>query len=144
MSSSVHFYNNQIPFVLKKKGLIRQWIKETIENEGKTMGEINYMFGDDEYVLHVNQEFLHHDYFTDIITFDYCEQETISGDIVISVTRVKENAHIFHVNMEHELHRVMIHGILHLCGYKDKTKREEKQMREKENFYLQKFPVNNL
>jgi len=144
MSSSICFFNNNINFVLKHKRLLRQWITETIENEGKIVGDINYMFGNDEYVLGINQEFLQHDFLTDIITFDYCEQNVISGDIVISIDRVKENATIFHVSRDQELHRVIIHGILHLCGYKDKSKKEENEMRTKEDFYLHRFPVNNL
>ena len=141
MPSPITFYSHDISFVLKQKGLIRQWIEATIAEEGKLVGEISYMFGNDKYVLRINQEFLQHNFLTDIITFDYCENQIISGDIVISIDRVKENAGIFKVNFEQELHRVLIHGILHLCGYKDKNKKEEAQMRAKEDYYLQKFPI---
>ena len=144
MSSPILFLNNNIPFSLKQKNRIRQWIEAAIQHEGKTVGEITYMFGDDAYVLQINQSFLQHDYLTDIITFDYCEGDVISGDIVISVDRVRENARLYHMRVEEEMHRVIIHGILHLCGYKDKRKKEAQQMREKEDYYLRIFPINNL
>ena len=97
------------------------------------------MFYDDEEVLKINKQFLNHDFYTDIITFDYTEGETVSGDIVISIERVGENAKTYNVDFQSELNRVIIHGILHLCGYKDKKRDEEKLMRSKEEFYMSRF-----
>lgn len=115
---------------------ITSWIEYLITNEGKKMGDINYIFCDDEYLLKINQDYLQHDYYTDIITFDYVKGKKISGDIFVSVTRVSENAPLLSKSFEEELHRVLAHGVLHLCGYKDKTEAEIKEMRSKEDFYL--------
>lgn len=115
---------------------IKAWVENIIISEGKKLGEINYIFCDDEYLLKVNQDFLQHDYYTDIITFDYVKGKTISGDIFVSVTRIKDNAEVLQKDFQSEFHRVVAHGVLHLCGYKDKTDEEEKQMRAKENFYI--------
>lgn len=112
------------------------WLKTIILNENKKSGEINYIFCDDEYLLQINQDYLQHDYYTDIITFDYVKGKTISGDIFVSLPRISDNASTHSRNFEDELHRVLAHGILHLCGYKDKTEEEEKEMRSKEDFYL--------
>ena len=113
-----------------------QWLENIIISEGKKLGEINYIFCDDEYLLKVNQDFLAHDYYTDIITFDYVKGKTISADIFVSLPRIFDNASTLSKNFEDEFHRVLAHGILHLCGYKDKTEAEEKEMRSKEDFYL--------
>lgn len=115
---------------------ITSWIEYIITNEGKKMGDINYIFCDDEYLLKINQDYLQHDYYTDIITFDYVKGKKISGDIFVSVTRVSENAPLLSKSFEEELYRVIAHGVLHLCGYKDKTEDEIKEMRSKEDFYL--------
>lgn len=115
---------------------ITSWIEYIITHEGKKLGDINYIFCDDEYLLKINQDYLQHDYYTDIITFDYVKGKKISGDIFVSVTRVSENAPLLSKSFEEELHRVIAHGVLHLCGYKDKTKAEIKEMRNKEDFYL--------
>lgn len=115
------------------------WISQTIINEGKTVGEINIIFCNDEYLLKINQEHLTHDYYTDIITFDYSENTIISGDLFISKDRVEENAEEYKVSFENELNRVIIHGILHLIGYNDKSESEIKEMRTKENYYLDKL-----
>ncbi len=115
------------------------WISQTIINEGKTVGEINIIFCNDEYLLKINQEHLTHDYYTDIITFDYSENNLISGDLFISKDRVEENAEEYKVSFENELNRVIIHGILHLIGYNDKSESEIKEMRTKENYYLDKL-----
>lgn len=112
------------------------WLKTIIRNENKKSGEINYIFCDDEYLLQINRDFLQHDYYTDIITFDYVKGKTISGDIFVSLPRISDNASTRSKNFEDELHRVLAHGILHLCGYMDKTEEEEKEMRSKEDFYL--------
>lgn len=107
-----------------------------LEQESKVLGDISIIFVTDSYLLEMNQKYLDHDAYTDIITFDYCVTNIVSGDLFISVDRVQENARIVNVDFLTELHRVMIHGILHLCGYKDKTDEEERLMRELENKYL--------
>ncbi len=109
------------------------WILRVIEKEKLIMSDIALIFCDDEYLLKVNQEYLDHDFYTDIITFDYCSDNLVSGDLFISVERVRENAEYFQVTFEQELNRVIIHGVLHLCGYKDKTDQEELLMRKKES-----------
>lgn len=112
------------------------WIEKIINTEGKKLGEINYIFCDDAYLLHINQVFLQHDYYTDIITFDNVRGKTISGEIFISLQRIKENAELLSKNYEEEKKRVIAHGVLHLCGYKDKTEEQQKEMRAKEDYYL--------
>ena len=96
------------------------WIRRVADTYGKKVGEVGYLFCDDEHILEVNREYLGHDYYTDIITFDYCEGNILSGDLVISLDTVRTNAEMFHKNYDEELHRVIIHGILHLCGLNDK------------------------
>jgi len=118
------------------------WINSVIKEEGMIIGELVYVFCNDEYLLKKNIQFLNHNTLTDVITFDYSEEEIISGDILISTERVVENAKIFNVNYLTELHRVMVHGLLHLLGYKDKTEKDANTMREKENYYLNKFTNN--
>jgi rRNA maturation RNase YbeY len=132
----IYYHNEDVSFQLKNKRLLRDWIKITAENESKIVGAINYIFVSDEYLLKLNNEALNHDFYTDIITFDYCENNRISGDLFISIDRVKENAELLHTTLIDELHRVMIHGVLHLCGYGDKSSKEEKLMRSKEEYYL--------
>jgi rRNA maturation RNase YbeY len=126
-----------IPKIQKRK--ITRWIKETITSEGKVTGDISFIFCSDAYLLEVNKQYLNHDYFTDIITFDYVENNLISGDIFISCDRVKENAAQFKTGFENELSRIIIHGVLHLLGYKDKSKKEKLRMTDKENFYLKEL-----
>ncbi|MBO7159868.1 MAG: rRNA maturation RNase YbeY [Paludibacteraceae bacterium] len=109
------------------------WVKNVAASHGKTIGEIAYIFCSDPYILEVNKQYLQHDYFTDVITFDYTEGNKISGDIFISLDTVQSNAEQFGVDFYEELERVIIHGILHLCGFKDKEEAEEAQMREEEN-----------
>ena len=118
---------------LKKK---IDWLKKIIASEKKQLGDIVFVFCSDAYLLEKNIEFLKHNTLTDVITFDYCKNDEISGDILISLDRVKENSKIFKVNFFNELDRVMVHGLLHLLGYKDKTKKDSKLMKSKENFYL--------
>lgn len=132
-------FHNEIEFVLQNQQELRRWIKKVITSENKEMGEINYIFCSDEYLLERNIKYLDHDTLTDIITFNYCKGQIITSDIMISIDRVKENSTIFDNSFSEELHRVMIHGILHLIGYDDKTEKEKKLMREKENFYLKKL-----
>lgn len=116
-----------------------EWIETIILSEEKKIGEINYIFCDDEYLLKVNQDYLQHDYYTDIITFDYVKGKTIAGDIFVSLQRISDNANIHQKQFENEFLRVIAHGILHLCGYKDKTESEEKLMRSKEDYYLNMY-----
>ncbi|SDM06981.1 rRNA maturation RNase YbeY [Chryseobacterium taihuense] len=115
------------------------WLQDIIVSEQKKIGEINYIFCDDEYILKVNQDYLQHDYYTDIITFDYVKGKTISGEIFVSLQRISDNASILSKDYEDELRRVLAHGILHLCGYKDKSGEEEREMRNKEDYYLNKY-----
>lgn len=112
------------------------WLEDVIKTENKKLGEINYILCDDEYLLKVNQDFLDHDYYTDIITFDYVKGKTISGDIFVSLPRISDNAKTLVRDFNSEFHRVLAHGILHLMGYKDKTEEEITVMRQKEDFYL--------
>lgn len=115
------------------RNIFSDWIAKVAHTYGKKIGEINYIFCDDEKILEINRQFLQHDYYTDIITFDYCEGDTLSGDIFISVDTVTANAKEYSVSFDEELKRVMIHGILHLCGQNDKTADEQQEMRIKEN-----------
>lgn len=133
---SINFFAEDVSFPKIKRRFTTKWIKSTIVSEGKSPGDISFIFCSDEYLLEVNKKYLQHDYFTDIITFDYVENGRISGDIFISVDRVKENAAMFANTFEKELNRILIHGILHLLGYKDKDKGEKELMTEKEDFYL--------
>ena len=121
---------------------INLWINSVIIEEGMIIGELVYVFCNDEYLLKKNIQFLNHNSLTDVITFDYSQDEIISGDILISTERVAENAKIFKVHYLTELHRVMVHGLLHLLGYKDKIEKDANTMREKENYYLNKFTNN--
>jgi rRNA maturation RNase YbeY len=114
----------------------KQWVKGIILEENKKEGDIVFVFCNDEYLLKKNIQFLNHDTYTDVITFDYCSDSIINGDILISIERIKENAKNFEVDFLTELNRVMVHGLLHLLGYKDKTELDAKLMREKEDFYL--------
>ena len=116
-----------------------KWLENLIISENKKPGEINYIFCDDDYLLKVNQDYLDHDYYTDIITFDYVKGKTISGDIFVSLPRISDNAKNLVKDFNSEFHRVLAHGILHLMGYKDKTEEEITEMRQKEDFYLNVF-----
>lgn len=135
---SILFHSEGIPFVLKQKGEIRKWIKATIANENQRCGDLSFIFCSDDYLLDMNIQYLNHDTLTDIITFDNSEEEgLIEGDIFISIDRIKDNASSFKTSERDELHRVIIHGILHLLGYKDKGKEHKANMTAKENQYLQ-------
>lgn len=118
---------------------IAPWLENLIREEHFKPGEISYIFCDDEYLLKVNQDYLQHDYYTDIITFDYVKGKIISGDIFVSLQRISENAQLLEKDFNEELRRVIAHGVLHLCGYKDKSDEEKKEMRGKEDYYLSKF-----
>jgi rRNA maturation RNase YbeY len=133
---AISFSNDNIIFNLKRKSELKTWIKTIIEKEKRSLGNLNYTFLSDDSLLKMNIEYLKHNTYTDIITFNYNEEKKVSGDIFISVDRVRENARKFEVSFEEELHRVIIHGVLHLCGYKDKTKTDSEMMRKKENSAL--------
>jgi len=135
------YYNNiDSKYIIKEKRKLNNWIKSCITEEGKIIDNISFNLCSDEYILQLNNEALQHDYYTDIITFELNEKdEPIEGDIYISIDRVKDNARTLHIPFINELHRVLIHGVLHLCGYKDNSKKEELLMREKENYYLNKL-----
>jgi len=133
---SINYCSEDVSSPKIQKRKISGWIKETITSEEKTPGDISFIFCSDEYLLKVNKQYLDHDYFTDIITFDYVEDNVISGDIFISCDRVKENAIEFKTGFENELSRIIIHGVLHLLGFKDKNKKDKLLMTQKEDFYL--------
>lgn len=136
---AIHFFEEDVTYKLKDKLKIKQWIKDTISAEGYKLQELTYIFCSDAYLLKINQQYLDHDTYTDIITFDNSEYEgEIVGDIFISIPRIKENAVKFKVSEADELHRVIIHGALHLLGYKDKTPADNKNMTQKEDQYLAK------
>ncbi len=135
----VFFFEEDIKYHLKNKTLIKKWINQTIIDEGYLLEELNVILCSDAYLLNLNQQYLNHDTFTDIITFDNSEStsaKNIVGDIFISLERVKENAQTFSVKTDFELHRVIIHGVLHLLGYPDKKPTQKKIMTEKEDYYL--------
>ena len=132
-------FNYETDFSLKNEDAISSWILNMISKEAYKLEEINYVFCDDAYLHKLNVEFLNHDTLTDIISFDYSIGKLIQGDIFISIERVKDNAKDFSVSLEEELNRVIIHGVLHYCGYKDKTDADAKVMRDKENHYLKQL-----
>ncbi|MBL0047158.1 MAG: rRNA maturation RNase YbeY [Bacteroidetes bacterium] len=146
----IHFFVEQIKFTLKHKAKHRSWIVQTLQGEKKSLGEINYIFCSDAFLLEINTSYLHHNTLTDIITFPIEHAPTpisgkklkarVSGEIYISIERVIENAEKFQSGFESELKRVMIHGVMHLCGYGDKSATEASKMRKKEAFYMMRFP----
>jgi len=134
-------FSYEIPFLLSNEEVYSNWISSAIASENKVAGEINYIFCSDDYLLSINRQYLNHDTLTDIISFDYSVGNVLQGDIFISIERVKENAVDFNVLFEEELKRVMIHGVLHYCGYKDKSAKEEVIMRSKEEEKMKMFHV---
>lgn len=139
---AIHFHQADQSTVLKNKIRLKQFLASIVQDFRKNhrIDTINYIFCSDEYLLSINQEYLQHDTYTDIITFDLSNNKTeIVSDIFISIDRVKENAQKFNSNIEHELHRVLFHGILHLCGLKDKSKQDAALMRSKEEYYLNTY-----
>ena len=137
ITERITFQSQDIDLVIKEKNKIRLWIVDAINKERKKTGNITYIFCTDEYLLKMNQEYLKHDDLTDVITFDYTEGDRVSGDIFISYERIMDNSNTLGTALEDELHRVMIHGVLHLCGYKDKQPDAKAQMTDKENQYLE-------
>jgi probable rRNA maturation factor len=134
-------FNYETEFIIENEEAIATWLSRVIVSENKKEGEINYIFCDDEYLLKINLEYLNHDTLTDIISFDYSMGNELNGDIFVSVERVRDNANDFKVSFEDELKRVLVHGILHYCGYQDKSDEDEKIMRSKEDEKLAMFHV---
>lgn len=134
-------FNYEIDFALDDEVYFTDWITSVIVSEGFQVGPLNYIFCSDDYLLKVNLDYLNHDTYTDIITFDYCEGQQVSGDIFVSIDRVRENAKSFEVSFKNELLRVMAHGLLHLMNYKDKTEEDRLLMRSKENEKIKMFHV---
>lgn len=132
-------FNYETNFELPYEKEFSSWISKVITTENRKEGEINYIFCDDAYLLDINLKYLNHDTLTDIISFDYSVGKELHGDIYISVQRVKENAKDFEVDFEDEIRRVMVHGILHYCGYKDKSDQEQKLMRSKEDYHMNQW-----
>lgn len=132
----VRYFNEDLKFDLKGRALNNKWLKMVAESEIKRLGAINIIFCSDNYILDVNMKYLQHDYFTDIITFDYCEKSVLNGDLFISIDSVRDNAEFYHTEFEDELNRVMVHGVLHLIGYDDHTPEDIAMMRSKEDYYL--------
>ena len=137
----ISYYFEDIDFKLKDKIRIRKWLRLVAESEIFVLGDISIIFCSDNYILDINQKYLQHDYFTDIITFDYTEGNRISGDLFISIESVRENSMEYGTEFIDELHRVIVHGVLHLIGYDDHTEEEIDMMRKKENYYLSLFEL---
>lgn len=132
----VRYFIEDISFKFNKKRFTKLWLENVALNEGKTLGDINIIFCSDPYILDVNQRFLQHTYYTDIITFDYCEGDILSGDLFISIDTVRDNSLFYHTDFNEELNRVIVHGILHLVGYDDHSESDIAIMRSKEDQYL--------
>lgn len=138
---AIQFFTEDISSISIKKIILKKWISNLIKNENCVLGDLNIIFCSDDYILTINNQYLKHDYYTDIITFDYCVDKTINGDLFISIDTVKTNSEKFKTSYNQELHRVIFHGVLHLVGFKDKTPKDEKLMRKKENQYLEMFEI---
>lgn len=134
----VTFFDQDIHFVLKNKFAHREWLKYVADEEKRHIADISIIFCSDDYLLDINRKYLGHDYYTDIITFDYCESDKLSGDLFISIDTVRSNAEYYSVKFEDELDRVIVHGLLHLVGYDDHNDEQISEMRSKENHYLEK------
>ncbi len=136
---AVYYFDEDVKTTKIKKRKLNAWIKSCVSDYDKRVGDINYIFCSDEYLKEINIKYLDHHYFTDVITFNNNIDDIVSGDIYISIDRVAENADDYNVKFINELHRVMIHGVLHLLGFNDKTEDEQKEMRAMENLYLGKL-----
>ena len=134
-------FNYESDFSLEQEEVYSSWIETIVESENKILGEISYIFCDDEYLHTINMQYLNHDTLTDIISFDYTEGDIISGDIFVSIERVEDNAKDFNVSFDEELKRVLAHGVLHYCGYKDKSDEDALLMRTKEEEKIKLFHV---
>jgi rRNA maturation RNase YbeY len=137
-SKTCFFFENR-DFKLENRSKLKAFIESIFKKEGKKLGSINYIFCQDKRLLKINQQFLKHDFYTDIITFDLSEGNSTQAEVYISIDRVRNNAETLQVSFKSELHRVIFHGALHLCHYRDKTERENEEMRKKEDFYLNKY-----
>jgi len=142
LQNKILFFTEDNTYRIRKKRILREWLFEVIGAESKRVGEINIILCSDEYLHKINLEYLNHDTLTDIVTFDSTEDNIISGELYISIDRIKENAKKFSTFTMNELHRVIVHGVLHLCGFGDKTEKEKELMTSKENFYLALRPLN--
>ncbi|MEQ1676301.1 MAG: rRNA maturation RNase YbeY [Chitinophagaceae bacterium] len=142
--SKVRFFFEQKGFSLENRRALKHFIETIFVKEKKRLSAINYIFCSDKRVLEINRQFLNHDYFTDIITFDLSESRSIEAEVYISIDRVRENARLLNISFKSELHRVIFHGVLHLCGYKDKKPADIKKMRGKESIYLNKYGIGQV
>lgn len=133
----IRYFTEDIKFEFKSKVFNNKWLRLVAQSEIRKIGDINIIFCSDNYILDVNMRYLQHDYFTDIITFDYCEKNVLSGDLFISIDSVRENSVFYGTDFKDELNRVMVHGLLHLIGYDDHTPEDINMMRSKENYYLE-------
>lgn len=145
MSSNINFFTEDVEFKLKHKAILKKWISEVVKSENQLIDDLNYIFCSDEYLLEINRQYLDHDYYTDIITFDHREeeQEPISSDIFVSIDRIKDNSNTLGVSFEQELYRVLIHGVLHLLGQADKTEQQQTEMRKREEASLSLLQIPN-
>ena len=137
--SRVYFFFERRDFNLNNRSGLKKFIESLFKKEGRKLSAINYIFCSDKRLLEINQQFLSHDYYTDIITFDLSESNAVQAEIYISIDRVRDNSKNLGISFKSELHRVIFHGALHLCGYGDKTKKQEEEMRAKENFFLSEY-----
>lgn len=140
VEQEIEFFTEEIDFQLDRPKAINSWLNQVAKSEHKTLGALSFIFCSDEYLHNINVQYLNHDTYTDIITFDYSEGNILAGDIFISIERVQENAKSFNVDFFEEFCRVLVHGVLHLIGYKDKSIEEQQTMRAKEDFYLTLLP----
>jgi len=132
----ISYFTEGVKFLFKNRRATNSWLKTVAESEIRRIGAVNIIFCSDNYILDVNMKYLQHDYFTDIITFDYCEEDVLSGDLFISIDSVRENAFFYGTEFNDELNRVIVHGLLHLIGYDDHTEKDIGIMRSKEDYYL--------
>ena len=137
----VYFHTEGISFLLKNKRKITFWLHDVVKSFDKEIKTLNFIFCNDQYLLSINKSYLNHNYYTDIITFDYSEEHLISGDLFISIDRIKEYSINNNIQFNEEIHRVIVHGVLHLCGFNDKTDKEKKNMRKHENKYLSALTI---
>ena len=134
----ISYFTEDIKFVFKQKLINNRWLKSVAQNESRCIGDVSIIFCSDDYILEVNKKYLQHDYYTDIITFDYCDGNVLNGDLFISIDSVKDNAVHYGTEFSDELNRVIVHGLLHLIGYDDHSPEDISIMRSKENFYIDK------
>lgn len=140
MATKIHFFNQDTPYRIRQKKEIARWLEQVIRQESLECDDISIILCSDEFLYQMNVKHLNHDTYTDIITFEYSEAGQIRGDIFVSIDRIKENAKAFKHRTTDELHRVIVHGVLHLCGYQDKSLKDKSLMRSKEDFYLSLRP----